>query len=153
MNNEDLQRYIDEKGLDAKILTMSGRVHSVEAASKELGVHPDHFIKTVVFIGSEEKTILAIVNGTDRASSKRIGKALNTDTPRLATPEEALQLTEYEVGGTPPISIEKGIVLIDPRVMQMESVVGGGGSDHHLLRISPSEILHATAGRIVRVRK
>jgi prolyl-tRNA editing enzyme YbaK/EbsC (Cys-tRNA(Pro) deacylase) len=153
MDNQDLQRYIDEKSLDAKILTMSGRVHSVEAASNELGVPPDHIIKTVVFIGSEENAILAIVKGTDRASSKRIGKALNIDIPRLATPEEALQLTEYEVGGTPPISIRNGIVLIDPRVMEMESVVGGGGSDYHLLRISPSEILQATAGRIIRIRK
>jgi Cys-tRNA(Pro)/Cys-tRNA(Cys) deacylase len=132
---------------------MKGRVHSVAAASSELGLPPAHFIKTLVFIGPEEELILAIVKGTDRASSKRISKALEISPPRLATPDEAVRMTGYEVGGTPPVSIQSANVLIDSNVMAMNEVVGGGGSDHHLLRISPSEILKATGGKVVRVRK
>ena len=153
MNNVDLQEYIERTGVAAEILNMKGRVHSVAAASEELGLPPDHFIKTLVFIGPEEEPILAIVQGTDRASSKRISKALDTDPLRLATPDEAIELTGYEVGGTPPVSIRNAVVLIDPNVMAMSEVVGGGGSDRHLLRISPSEILRVTEGKMVRVRK
>jgi len=153
LDHTDLQKYIEQTGILAKILPMKGRVHSVAAASKELGVPPDHFIKSVVFTNKEEKLILAIVKGTDRASAKRIAKAITIDVPRLATPEEALKLTNYEVGGTPPVSIPNVTVLIDPKVMEMESVVGGGGSDRHLLRISPEEIVKATNGTVVRVRK
>ena len=153
MNNIDLQEYIERTGVAAEILNMKGRVHSVAAASEELGLPPDHFIKTLVFIGPEEELILAIVQGTDRASSKRISKALDTDPLRLATPDEAIELTGYEVGGTPPVSIRNAVVLIDPNVMAMSEVVGGGGSDRHLLRISPSEILRVTEGKMVRVRK
>ena len=153
MDNTDLQKYIEQTGIAAEILTMTGRVHSVAAASKELGVPEEHFIKTVVFASSEEEFILAIVKGTDRASSKRISKALGISRPKLATPKEALKLTGYEVGGTPPIGIPNARVLIDPNVMEMDTVHGGGGSDHHLLKITPEEIVKVTNGTIVRVRK
>jgi prolyl-tRNA editing enzyme YbaK/EbsC (Cys-tRNA(Pro) deacylase) len=152
LDNTDLQRHIEERGINAEILSMSGRVHSVEAASTELGVPPENFIKTVVFV-SEGKAILAIVKGTDRASSKRIAKALNSTPPKLATPNEALDFTGYAVGGTPPISISGVQVLVDPDVMDMPEVVGGGGSDMHLLRIRPEDIVKDNEAKVVRVRK
>ncbi len=152
MDNVDLQKYLDDTGVKAEILDMKGRVHSVAEASNQLGLPPDSFIKTMVFVVSEEEAILAIVRGTDRASSTRIGKALGIEPPPLATPEQALKLTEYEVGGTPPVSIRKAHVLIDNRVMEMTEVVGGGGTERHLLRISPEEILKATDGQVLRIR-
>jgi Cys-tRNA(Pro)/Cys-tRNA(Cys) deacylase len=153
LDNIDLQKYLENTNTTAKILAMSGRVHSVMEASKELGEPPGHFIKTIVFTNPDKKIILAIVKGTDRASSKRIGKAIDVESPRVTTPKEALMLTGYEVGGTPPISIPKALVLIDPKVMEMETVFGGGGTDHHLLKITPDEILELTNAKIVRVRK
>ena len=138
--------------IDAEILTMAGRVHSVDAASRELGVPPERFIKTVVFV-ADGKVILAIVNGTDRASSKKLGAAVGIAPPRLALPEEAFNLTGFKVGGTPPIAIKNADVLIDPRVMEMSEVIGGGGTDRHLLRIRPEEIVKATGAKIVRIRK
>ena len=152
MDNKDLQDYIVANNIDAEILTMVGRVHSVDAASRELGVPPERFIKTVVFV-ADDKTILAIVNGTDRASSKRLGAAVCIAPPRLALPEEAFNLTGFEVGGTPPIAIKNADVLIDPRVMEMSEVIGGGGTDRHLLRIRPDEIVKATGAKITRIRK
>jgi prolyl-tRNA editing enzyme YbaK/EbsC (Cys-tRNA(Pro) deacylase) len=131
---------------------MKGRVHSVEAASKELEVPPEHFIKTVVFV-SEGKAILAIVKGTDRASSKRIAKVIDAEKPKLATPDEAQKLTGYAVGGTPPVSIIGVQVLVDPNVLEMNEVVGGGGSDHHLLRIKPEDIVKDNQAKVARVRK
>ncbi|MHA2020595.1 MAG: aminoacyl-tRNA deacylase [Candidatus Thorarchaeota archaeon] len=153
MDNTHLQRYLHDHNINAEILTMSGRVRSVAEASQELGVPPDRFIKTVVFIDSEEKPILAIVQGTDRASSKRIGKALGIPPPTLATSDDAARLTGYKVGGTPPVSIVEAKTLIDPNVTSMEEVVGGGGTDHHLLRINPAHILEATNATVVRIRK
>ncbi|MFW9848738.1 MAG: aminoacyl-tRNA deacylase [Candidatus Thorarchaeota archaeon] len=152
MDNSDLHKHIEANGIDAEILSMKGRVHSVEAASNELGLPPESFIKTVVFV-SEGKAILAIVKGTDRASSKRIIKALTIESARLATPEEALSLTGYAVGGTPPISITGVHVLVDPKVMEMDKVVGGGGTDRHLLRIKPDDIVKDNQATVARVRK
>jgi prolyl-tRNA editing enzyme YbaK/EbsC (Cys-tRNA(Pro) deacylase) len=152
LNNKDLQSYIIANNIDAEILTMGGRVHSVDAASRELGIPPERVIKTVVFV-ADDKVILAIVNGTDRASSKRLGAAMGITPPRLALPEEVFNLTGFEVGGTPPIAIENADVLIDPRVMELSEVIGGGGTDRHLLRIRPEEIVRATGAQIVRIRK
>ncbi len=152
MDNIDLQEYLKEAGIRAEILDMKGRVHSVAEASSELGLPPGNFIKTMVFTGSEGRPILAIVRGTDRASPTRIGQVLGIDPPPLATPDKALKLTEYEVGGTPPVSIREARVLVDTKVMEQDEVVGGGGSERHLLRITPEEILRATDGEVLRIR-
>lgn len=153
MDNTDLQRHIEQNGIEAEILPMKGRVHSVDAASKELGVPHERFIKTVVFVTESDTPILAIVLGTDRASSKRIGAALSIAPPRLASPEDALRLTKYAVGGTPPISISGAPVIIDPKVIEMEEIIGGGGTDRHLLRIKPQDIARDTNAIVTRIRK
>ncbi|MFX0106647.1 MAG: aminoacyl-tRNA deacylase, partial [Candidatus Hodarchaeota archaeon] len=144
---------LEEAGINAEILDMMGRVRSVAEASSELDLPPDNFIKTIVFASPSEEPILAIVRGTDRASSRRIGVALEITPPLLATPDVALKLTGYEVGGMPPVSIPNAHVLIDPRVMELQDVVGGGGTERHLLRISPEDILKATNGLVVRIRR
>ena len=153
MDNTDLHKYIVQKGISAKILPMKGRVHSVEAASKEIGVSSEYIIKTVVFTTPSNNLILAIIKGKDRVSSKRISKAINVEHPKLATPDEARKLTSYEVGGTPPIGIPNAQVFIDPKVMEMDVVIGGGGNDYHLLRIVPENIVKSTNGIITRIRK
>ncbi|MFX0185076.1 MAG: YbaK/EbsC family protein [Candidatus Hodarchaeota archaeon] len=58
-----------------------------------------------------------------------------------------------KLGGTPPVSIQNTQVLIDPKVMEMEKVIGGGGTRRHLLQISPQEIVQATGAIIPRIRK
>jgi hypothetical protein len=37
--------------------------------------------------------------------------------------------------------------------MEMPEVIGGGGTDMHLLRIKPTDVLSDTGAKIVRIRK
>jgi len=45
------------------------------------------------------------------------------------------------------------IFLIDPRVMEMDIIYGGGGSAKSLTRITPQEMQKANHGQIIRIRK
>ena len=47
----------------------------------------------------------------------------------------------------------EAIFLIDPKVMEKETVYTGGGSENSLVLISPPELQRANQGRIVRIRK
>jgi len=58
----------------------------------------------------------------------------------LATPNQTLEITGYNVGGVPPITIFGVKTIIDKLVMEKEIVYSGGGDDHSMLKISPKEI-------------
>ena len=92
------------------------------------------------------------MKGEDRASTSRIGEALNIDRPRVATPEEILEKTGYPCGGVPSFGY-KAIFLIDPKVMEKETLYTSGGSENSLVKISAKELQRANNGRIARIRK
>ena len=103
-------------------------------------------------IDSNDQLIVAIVKGEDNASTSRVAKALTIERPRLATPEEILQKTGYPCGGTPSFGFD-AIFLIDPRVMEKETIYTGGGSEQSLVKINTSELLKANQGTVVRIRR
>jgi len=54
------------------------------------------------------------------------------------------------VGGMPPFGHRRPLpVLLEAAVLEQPVVYAGGGSDGAMLRISPRELLRATAARLV----
>lgn len=153
---EKLKAYMVENNIQGEQLIFEQSCHSVEDAAKAVGADPSEFIKSICVIGPDSGLIVAIVKGEDRASTKRVAKALGIENPkerpRIASPEEILQRTGYPCGGTPPFGY-KATFLIDPRVMEKELIYCGGGSEKSLVKINPIEIKKANNGTVVRVRK
>lgn len=148
---EKLKKFILTNNILAEHLTFKQSCHSVEEAAETANVSPQDFVKNICMIDEQGNLIVAIVKGEDRASGSRIAKALNMNRPRMATPEEILERTGYPCGGTPSFSY-KAIFLIDPRVMEMETVYTGGGSENSLVKIPSIELQKANQGQIVRIR-
>ncbi len=145
-------RFLRDNQVDAKQLIFDKSCHSVIEAAETAGVEPQDIIKSICMIDSDENVIVAIVKGEDRASTKRVAKALGIERPSTAKPNEILERTGYPCGGTPPIGF-KATFLIDPRVMEKETVYAGGGSENSLIKISPAAIQTANQGKVVRVRR
>ncbi|OBQ54873.1 aminoacyl-tRNA deacylase [Halodesulfovibrio spirochaetisodalis] len=151
-HEENLKTYLKAHIPAAEHMSFNQSCHSVADAADAANASPEEFVKNVCMIGSNGDFIVAIVHGTDRASTSRVGKALGTERPRLATAEEILEKTGYPCGGTPSFGYN-ATFLIDPRVAEIQSVITGGGSECSLVRVKTNEMLHANNGRIVRVRK
>jgi prolyl-tRNA editing enzyme YbaK/EbsC (Cys-tRNA(Pro) deacylase) len=156
MNDKDyeekLKAYVKDGDIQCEHLAFERSCHSVEDAARAMNAAPDQFVKSICMIGPDNGLIVAIVKGEDRASTKRVAKALKIERPRIASPEEILERTGYPCGGTPAFGFDARF-LIDPNVMEMQSVYCGGGSERSLVKISPSEIKKANGGTVVRVRK
>jgi prolyl-tRNA editing enzyme YbaK/EbsC (Cys-tRNA(Pro) deacylase) len=149
---ERLKTFIRDHDVKAEHLSFDRSCHSVSEAAEAAGARPEDFIKSICMIGPEGSVIVAIVKGEDRASASEVGKFLRISRPRFATPDEMLQRTGYPCGGTPPFGFE-AVFLIDDRVMEMDVVYAGGGSESSLIRVSPEEILKANGGLVATVRK
>jgi Cys-tRNA(Pro)/Cys-tRNA(Cys) deacylase len=147
-----LKGYINRNNLDAEHLVFEESCHSVEEATKSANSSPHDFVKNVCLIDDNGNLIVAIVKGTDRASTKKIGNALNIAPPRTATPEEILEKTGYPCGGVPSFGYPAQF-LIDPRVMEMDVVFTGGGSPNSLVKTSPATLQKANKGLVTKIRK
>jgi Cys-tRNA(Pro)/Cys-tRNA(Cys) deacylase len=123
----------------------------VEEAAAAAGARPEDFIKSICMVDSRERTVVAIVKGEDRVDLSRVARALGIEKLRLMTPGEMIERTGFPCGGTPPFGFDAPF-LIDSRVMEMDRVYGGGGSEYSLVRVSPGEILRANGGRVVKVK-
>jgi Cys-tRNA(Pro)/Cys-tRNA(Cys) deacylase len=149
---QKLLNYIQDHQVHAELLRFNQSCHSVAEAALAAGTTPDNLIKNICLIDEQGNLIVAIVKGEDRVDFNEIGKALNIRPPRIASTEEIILKTGYPCGGVPSFSYE-ATFLIDPRVMEKEAVYTGGGSPYALIKITPSELLQANRGLVVRIRK
>jgi prolyl-tRNA editing enzyme YbaK/EbsC (Cys-tRNA(Pro) deacylase) len=149
---EKIKKFISDKGINAEHLSFEESCHSVEAAAKAANAPRDYFIKNICLLDSKENLIVAIVKGENNVSTKRIAKTFGIERPRLAKPNEILDKTGYPCGGVPSFGYNAKF-LIDPRVMEKDTVYSGGGSEKSLIRIPTEELVKANEGEIVRIRK
>ncbi len=148
-NETKLQKYVDTHNIKAEHLVYKESLHTVADAIRVSGIGIDLIAKSIVMIGQNGDTIIAFVPGKSRASTKRVGKLLNQNAPKIASAEEALSNTGYPIGGTPFIGYPATRV-VDKKIMEIEAVYSGGGSDRSLLKLWTSEIskFDVTIGRI-----
>ena len=149
---EKLKTFMRERGIEGEHLTFSKSCHSVAEAAEAAGVTHKDFVKSICMVDDRGKLIVGIVKGEDRASTSRAAKALNISNVRVATPGEVFDKTGYPCGGTPSFGFPAQF-LMDPKVMEMEFVYMGGGSETSLVKIRPSEIVKANGGEVIKIRK
>ena len=149
---EGLKAFMKEVGIEGEHLTFSSSCHSVAEAAAAAAVTPRDFVKSICMLDETGSLVVGIVKGEDRASTSRVAKALKVSTVRVATPDEVFERTGYPCGGTPSFGFSARF-LIDPKVMEMEFVYMGGGSETSLVKIKPSEIIKGNGGEVLRIRK
>lgn len=149
---EKLKNYIAKNNIQAEHLVFNESCHSVEEAANAAGASKEDFIKNICMIDKDSNLIVAIIKGEHRASTSRVGKALNIDTPRTANEDEILEKTGFPCGGVPSFGYN-ATFIIDPKVMEKKFIYTGGGSPYSLVKISTSTLQNANNGLILRIRK
>lgn len=149
---QKLKDYINSRAIRAEHVTFAERCHTVEEAAVAAGTAPENIIKSICMLTPDNHLVVAVVMGPDRVSTKKVARVLGTGRPRMATPEEIMDLTGYPCGGTPCFGFEAQFI-VDEAVMERDVVFAGGGSEYSLTRIPTAEILRVTNALVARVRK
>lgn len=148
MNQFDLEKFIRENKIDAKIIEFDKPTKTVEEATKRLGCKKSQIIKSIVLVKENGDGLITIVDGESKVDLEKV--SLFTGKVRMANAEEAKKLTGYEIGGVPPIG-HGCQILIDEKVLENDIVYGGGGSICRIMSISPKELIKF--GKVVNIRK
>ncbi|MEA1910085.1 MAG: YbaK/EbsC family protein [Spirochaetota bacterium] len=149
---EKMKKILKLNNIHCQHLSFNKSCHSVQDAASAANASTEDFVKNICMIDQKGNLIVAIVKGSNRVSTSRVGKALNIERPRTATPDEILERTGYPCGGTPSFGY-KAIFLIDPLVMEKDSVYTGGGSENSLIKISVEELQKSNQAKVIRIRK
>ena len=150
--HDKLKRWLDSRSIEYEHLIFTNSCHSIKEAVAASGEPIEYFVKNICMISDDGEFIVTIVLGEDRASTSRVVKALQIRRPRLATPQEVLDNTGYQIGGVPSLSYS-ATFLVDPKVANKEYIITGGGTEYALLKLKVEDLLKHTNATIVRVRK
>lgn len=149
----NLQQFINQHQIDATILPMNRHTPTVPDAAQALGVDTEQIIKSLVFLVNDTP-LLIINNGTAKADRRKIAGHLAVGRKRVkfANAEKALEITGYVVGSMPPFGHRQKLrTFIDPAIMQLDVIFGGGGDINAMMRLTPNELLRVTQAEVVPV--
>lgn len=150
LDPEGLLAWCAAHGVDARLLRPGVPTPTVPEAAAAVGVAPERVLKSLVFWVDGAPT-LVIAAGADRLAYPKLASALGTSRRRvrLASADEALELTGYPVGAMPPFGHRTPLpTWVDAgRVRPGLQVVAGGGARDTLLAVTTDDLLRATAAR------
>jgi Cys-tRNA(Pro)/Cys-tRNA(Cys) deacylase len=127
------------------IIEFSEPVKTVEQASRQ--VDADRIVKSIVMIDSNDEPLLAIVAAKSKISHRKLKDLLGVRDVRLASPDEVLQHSGYPVGAVPPFNNIRR-VIVDPRVLNNETAIFGGGDIDRLLEMRTRDVVEVSHAKI-----
>ena len=142
-----LKQYLESHQVAAELVAPGVSMPTVPLAAAALGVEPARVVKSILFQGKKDATVvaLAVAPGDARVVAAKVAAALGISQLKLASPQTVLSSTGYEVGGVPPVGHTTRVpTVVDKRVLGSEFVFGGGGDEEHMLRIAPDDIVRLT---------
>jgi prolyl-tRNA editing enzyme YbaK/EbsC (Cys-tRNA(Pro) deacylase) len=151
MVKQSVQRVIDAlqaAGIEAEIHEMSASTRTAEEAAAAIGTTVPKIVKSLVFL-ADDAPILALVSGSNRLDTDRLGEALGK---RIARADAATvrAATGFAIGGIPPLGHASPIdVLVDRDLLQFDVVWAAAGTPHAVFPIEPAALVSATSGRVI----
>jgi len=150
MDSKNLQQFLDDHRIDARIIPLSEQTLTVGDAARALSVSTRHIIKSLVFHINKEP-LLVINNGLARVDRRKLAAYLGIGRKKVkfASPDMAFSLTGYVVGSMPPFGHKQKLrTLVDTAVTDMDTVYGGGGDIDAMMRLTPQTLLAVSQAEV-----
>jgi prolyl-tRNA editing enzyme YbaK/EbsC (Cys-tRNA(Pro) deacylase) len=139
-------------GLDENLVReLPADTSTAETAARAVGAPQGSIVKSLIFM-ADSAPLLVLVAGDRRADVKRLRAALGLSKKRLriASPEEVLAQTDFEVGGVPPVGHQPPLwTLIDRTLGRFDIVWAAAGSAHAVFPIAYARLVAITAGDVL----
>jgi Cys-tRNA(Pro) deacylase len=136
----NLISYLKTNKIWFQIIEKNETVHTADAAAAT-GIPLEKVTKSLVFLDENKNPVLVVIPGDCIANKEKLKVVLAVKNIELVPFKQAEKYSGYEPGATPPVchkNIKK--VVIDKKVMQHQTVFGGGGSRKKLVELKTEDI-------------
>jgi Cys-tRNA(Pro) deacylase len=136
--------YLTSLGIPFRLFHHPGPIHSLEQAAQERGQSPDQVVRSILFRLGEGKFALVLVAGERQVSWPALRKHLGQSRLTLATPEEVLAVTGYQLGAVSPFGLPQPLpILVDESVFAQEEISLGSGVRGTAVILRTADLLQA----------
>lgn len=145
-----VREYFNQRGLPIEIKELSSSTRTAQLAAEAVGTPLGSIVKSLVFVTSDDRTILALVAGDQRGDPAKIARCAGAASARMANGEEVRARTSFAIGGVPPVAHPTPLeTLIDQTLERFEIVWAAAGSPFALFAIERKLLQELTQGRVV----
>ena len=119
---------LDQLSVPYTFFKHSGKVTSLEQAAEERGQMPEQIIRTILFRLAQGQYVLVLMAGPQQIDWKALRRYLGQSRVTMASQDEVLQMTGYQVGSVSPFGLPQPIrTLVDESVFAQEEISIGSG--------------------------
>ncbi len=137
----ELEEYLREQGVWYRFVEKAETVHTVDA-SDATGIELHKITKNLVSKTRKGGYVLIVVPGDRRVDLKAAARALGVKNVRLLPFAEAEEISGYPPGGTPSVGHKTEMsVVLDSKLLEMETLYCGGGTRDRLLELRVEDIV------------
>lgn len=144
---ERVAAFLRGVGAEARIEEHVRGTPTAEDAADAVGCTLGQIVKSLVLL-CDGAPVVALVPGDRRADTGKIAGITGARRTAVATAEQVIALTGWAPGGVAPFPLpEVSAVLVERTLLRHRRVFAGAGSDRHLVRLTPVELVRLTRGR------
>jgi len=139
-----VSQVLTAKGIPHQQFTHPGPIHSLEQAAAERNQTIYQIVRSILFRLSEGEYAMVLVAGPFQVSWKALRSYFNQSRLTMATPDEVLQVTGYELGAVSPFGIPPDIpILMDEAVLSQPAISMGSGVRGTAVLLTTDNLLKA----------
>ena len=151
----NVTRLLDSRKVRYQVYTYDydAGVHSAVEVAAAIGMPPEQVFKTLVVLAEEprRKPMLVIVPGPATLDLRAFAKAVKLKKARMATHEQAEQMTGLQTGGISALAlVNKGFdVFLDDSAQQYETIAVSAGQRGANIVLPVNDLMRLVNARFV----
>jgi len=136
--------YLLSKEIPFRLFHHPGPIHSLAQAAQERGQSPDQVVRSILFRLEEGKFAMVLIAGDRQISWPVLRKHLGQSRLTLASQEEVLAATGYQLGAVSPFGLPQPIpILVDESIFAQEEISLGSGVRGTAVILRTNDLLRA----------
>lgn len=145
-------RVLEGKKIAYETISYDATERDAEKIALMLSVAPEQVFKTLVVAqpdGPRSKPLLAVLPANRQLDLKKVAKLLNVKKVKMATHQQAEQLTGLQVGGISPLALlNKGFAIyLDELALTQPHIFVSAGERGTQIKLAPADLRKVTGAR------
>ena len=147
-----VRQALADAGIADRIRQLPQSARTAAEAAAALGCRVGQIAKSLVFRRVDtEAAVLIVASGSNRVDERLAAAHLGAGLAK-ADAGFVRAATGYAIGGIPPLGHATAMeTLIDPDLLQYDTVWAAAGTPHAVFPVDPRELVRATGGRVLPV--
>jgi prolyl-tRNA editing enzyme YbaK/EbsC (Cys-tRNA(Pro) deacylase) len=150
---QKIQDLLSKLGSNFQVIEFTESTRTAQEAADRVGCQVGQIVKSMIFKSQgSDKGILVLTSGANRVDEKKISE-YTQETIKRADSDFVRSMTGFAIGGVPPVGHAHPLeTYIDEDLMQYDSVWAAAGTPNAVFKLSSSNLVKITLGKIVRVK-